>query len=238
MKNAVKTVCFFLAGCLGYLALICSIAASCITNEALMKEGFQNYSEARHLGVAASEYDIYAASVSKQLQGKTENAVIPDPENPGQTKNAFSDKENQHLSDVRKIVSLLTLMRYIGGGAVLMLLLGIYAFGREKRSALFLEVWRGFGWAAPAILLIGLALGIWGLINFKGLFWTFHQVAFTNDLWLLDPNQDLLVALMPIGFFSWYGGVLIRNLLPILGVMICVFLSWVRMGRKEMQKSH
>ena len=66
-----------------------------------------------------------------------------------------------------------------------------------------------------------------------GLFRLFHQVVFTNDLWLLDPQKDILVALMPRPFFSWYSGLLLRNLLPIVGVMVCLFVSWLRLGRKE-----
>ncbi len=39
--------------------------------------------------------------------------------------------------------------------------------------------------------------------GFERLFTTFHQVFFTNDLWLLDPGQDIVIGLMPLAFFMW-----------------------------------
>lgn len=238
MENTAKGFGFFLLGLFAYLALICSIAASCVTNEALLKEGFRQYADARAFGVSPTEYDAYATALADQMKGKTEIARVADKENPGEMKNAFSDRENQHLRDVRGIVKALEVTRYAGGGAALLILLALYLFGKEKRNELFLFAWRGFAHAALLLLSLALALGIWGLCDFDGLFWSFHQFVFTNDLWLLDPNTDLLLSLMPLQFFTWYGGILLKNLLPILGLMLCVLISWLRMGKKEMQKSH
>ena len=50
--------------------------------------------------------------------------------------------------------------------------------------------------------IVGTGLLAWGLIDFDGLFTTFHRIAFTNDGWLLDPKTDLLIRLMPTGFFT------------------------------------
>lgn len=232
-----KRFLFFLLGCVGLLSLIFSISAACVTNEALLKEGFTNYAEARHLGVSPTAYDDYAHAIAQQLKGQAETARIPDPDAPGMMKNAFSDKENRHLTDVRGIVKFMVLFRYIGGGAVLAALLLMYLLGREKRGALFIGVWRGFAAASAFLLMLAAALGVWGAVNFGGLFWAFHKLAFTNDLWLLDPRTDVLVALMPQGFFVWYGKLLLRNLLPIVGVMLCLLVSWLRLGRKETEKT-
>ena len=45
-------------------------------------------------------------------------------------------------------------------------------------------------------------------IDFNSLFILFHQIAFTNDLWLLDPRTDLLIRLMPIEFFVSYAAII------------------------------
>ena len=45
-------------------------------------------------------------------------------------------------------------------------------------------------------------------IDFDSLFILFHKVAFTNDLWLLDPRTDLLIRLMPIEFFISYAAII------------------------------
>ena len=37
--------------------------------------------------------------------------------------------------------------------------------------------------------------------DFHKAFTQFHHVFFTNDLWLLDPKTDLLINILPQGFF-------------------------------------
>ena len=233
MTTFAKRFLFFLLGCVGLLSLIFSISAACVTNEALLQEGFTNHAEARHLGVSPTEYDAYAHALAEHMKGKTETARIPDRENPGQMKDAFSDKENRHLTDVRGIIRFMVLFRYIGGGTVIAAIILLYLFGGQKRGALFMALWRGFAAASAFLLLAAAVLTVWGIADFAGLFRLFHQVVFTNDLWLLDPQRDILVALMPRPFFKWYGSLLLRNLLPIVGVMICLLVSWLRLGRKE-----
>jgi integral membrane protein (TIGR01906 family) len=40
-----------------------------------------------------------------------------------------------------------------------------------------------------------------GLNNFKKAFYIFHELFFDNDLWLLDPDTDLMIRMLPEGFF-------------------------------------
>ena len=58
-------------------------------------------------------------------------------------------------------------------------------------------------------------------IDFNSLFILFHKVAFTNDLWLLNPQTDLLIRLMPIEFFISYaaiiGGLWLLGMVGLLG---------------------
>lgn len=55
-----------------------------------------------------------------------------------------------------------------------------------------------------AILFILLVVGIGALIvstDFERYWTMFHEIVFTNDLWLLDPNTDLLINIVPEDFF-------------------------------------
>ncbi len=38
--------------------------------------------------------------------------------------------------------------------------------------------------------------------DFDALFIRFHQLVFTNDLWLLDPATDALIRMLPEPFFE------------------------------------
>ena len=224
---------FALLGVMGLLALLCSIAANAVTNGNLMKEGFLQFSDTAHLSVKASSYEDYAAAISGYLDGKTDDMQVSDPENPGHKKDAFSEKENLHMQDVRGIVNLLKSMRWLGGGLALALIAGLYLFGKDQRSRLMKQVFQGFSDGALALLSAAAGIGIWGVVNFDGLFWAFHEIGFANDLWLLNPATDLLVALMPMEFFTWYAGEMLKALLPVLGIMICIVIAWYKVGKKE-----
>lgn len=232
MNKLLNRVLYFLLGLIGLLALLCSIAASCVTNEALLKQGFLQFADTKHLGVTAGSYAHYAHGLAQYLDGKTERVQVPAPEDETQMVDAFSAKENQHLADVRGIVSFLKWVRYLGGGGAAAVIAGLYLVKKKDRSRLMGQLLSGFAAASLLILLLALGLGVWGIIDFDGLFWHFHQVAFTNDLWLLDPTQDLLVALMPLPFFTWYAGEMLKSMLPVLGVMALLIIAWLKL-RKE-----
>ena len=231
-----KKIGFAVLGVLGFLALLCSIAASGIVNANWMEQGFLSYADTAHLSVPATEYTHYAKALSGYLDGKTETVEIPSKEDAAVLQLAFSEKENLHLADVRGIVNFLKGMRWVGGGLVIAVIAGMYLFSpQKKKSALLSTILEGFAWGAIALLSLASALCIWGMINFDGLFWCFHQVAFANDLWLLNPQTDLLVALMPIDFFVWYAKELLKSLLPVLGMMLLLIIAWFKVGKKEAQ---
>jgi integral membrane protein (TIGR01906 family) len=44
-------------------------------------------------------------------------------------------------------------------------------------------------------------VGLLSLLDFSGLWTRFHQIAFRNDLWMLDPRTDYLIMLFPEPFW-------------------------------------
>lgn len=232
MKQAWKRVLFALLGVMGLLSLLCSIAAACVTNTDLITRGFNSFADGKSFGVPASEYPTYAKAIAQYLDGKTDAVQVPAREDHTQLVNAFSETESLHLQDVRSIVSTLKLIRWIAGGGTVAALAALYLLAKNREKAMQ-DAFRGFAAGSILLLAAGLGLAAWGMVNFNGLFWTFHQVVFSNDLWLMNPGTDLLVALMPLSFFRWYGTVLLKNLLPVLGIMLAIIIAWFKVGRKE-----
>ena len=227
-----KRILYLCLGLVGFISLLCSIAASSVTNEALMKQGFLNYSQTAHLSVPAGRYGDYAKAITHYLDGKTAAVQVTSPDS-GELENAFSDKENAHLADVRGIVAALKIVRWAGGGLVIGLLAFLY-FSHKTQPAQFLsDAVRGFALSALFLLLITTGLTVWGAVNFDGLFVTFHKLSFSNDLWLLNPNTDLLLALMPLNFFIWYAGEMGKSMLPVLGMMLALIVAWLKIGKTQ-----
>ena len=64
---------------------------------------------------------------------------------------------------------------------------------------------QGAGWGMAGFFGIAAFLAVWAVVDFEGLFVTFHRVAFPQGGWVLDPRTDLLIRLMPVSFFIRLG---------------------------------
>ena len=228
--KALKKIGFTLLGLLGLVALMCSIAASCVTNANLMYQGFINHGNTAHLNFPGEYYDEAAQGIAQYMDGQKD--AIPHPDGSGNP--LFSEDEMLHLKDVQGIVSILKIIRWAGG---LMAIAGIgiawFLSKKKEPNTVMQSVWQGFAWASGILFSLAAGLCIWALCDFDSLFLAFHHLAFSNDLWLMDPNTDLMIAMMPETFFMWYGGEMLKSLLPIFGCMLCLLISWLKLGRKE-----
>lgn len=228
--KALKKIGFVLLGIVSLLALLCSIAAGCVTNSALMEQGFLQYADTKQFDFFPTLYGKTALSISRYLDGQ--KSTVPDPRD--ETKCLFSDDEMLHLADVKGIVKGLKAMRWIGGGLALGAIAVAWVLSKKKESdRLMKDIWQGFAWASGILFTLAAGIGIWALCDFDSLFLTFHRLAFANDLWLMDPRTDLMIAMMPQPFFVWYGGEMLKAMLPIFGIMLCLIIAWLKVGRKE-----
>lgn len=110
----------------------------------------------------------------------------------------FSDRETEHVKDVKGLVQLdyrvqIASAAYIGAFIVAGF---VVARGRFRRILAGRLIWGGF---LTIALLI--ALGIWALVDFESMFLVFHLSSFSNELWILNPGDNLLL-MFPEGFFN------------------------------------
>ncbi len=104
---------------------------------------------------------------------------------------AFNTREIQHMVDVKDIYIKLNYLKLFS----LLMIIGIIALIRKKYllNGMYYSAGLSFG----AATLLGIIISI----NFNKAFIFFHEIAFSNDLWLLDPRTDLLINLLPLSFF-------------------------------------
>ena len=81
-------------------------------------------------------------------------------------------------------------------------------------------------------------LGVVLATDFSNAFVTFHHIFFDNDLWILDPRVDMLVNIVPEGFFFDTAARILGLFLGAL-VLLCGLSLWYlgrsprRSGRRE-----
>lgn len=130
------------------------------------------------------------------LRGDREDLVVDTVVN-GKTREFFNDREKAHMADVQKL--------FLGGlnlrlGAMVVLaascvaLLLVKADWKKVLPKSFLAGAGGF------ILVSGIFAALIAS-DFNKYFVMFHEIFFDNDLWLLDPRTDLLIRMLPEGFF-------------------------------------
>lgn len=114
----------------------------------------------------------------------------------GKEQDFFSPRDKMHMIDVKNLFIIGRIIRNVIF-IVLLLISAILIYDKKIRFDIgnFLLTSSIVG-ILPIIILVILIN-----IDFYKYFTIFHEIFFTNDLWLLDPNADRLVNIFPESFF-------------------------------------
>lgn len=135
----------------------------------------------------------------------------------------FGERETLHMIDVKELFERGFTIKWISLGLATMA--SAYLYNKDKA---------GLGKLLYRTSLVGLGmmvlLGAVIYLNFELAFELFHEVLFTNDLWLLNPNTDTLIQMLPLDFFyrlsfkiaTMYGVAMLIAL--VMGISLDVFL--------------
>lgn len=118
--------------------------------------------------------------------------------------NAFSEREKQHLLDVRKIVGILTILLYaLIVMFVVFLVASIFILKFNKFVLDFVGKVLVFG----GFLTVLLAAILFFLISsdFSASFESFHRLLFTDGTYAFDPAKEMIVRLYPEQIFMDIG---------------------------------
>lgn len=197
--------------CLPFLLLTAGVAGA-VNSPWLYHYGFDKYDISQTTGLTAPELKKAASGLISYFNSDEEYislTVIKD----GEPFELFNQREVAHLKDVKELFHLdyrilLGTLAYALG----YLSFSLPAKKRRRKLAGAVKIGSGF------TLAMMLALGLGALIGFDRLFWQFHLISFSNDLWLLDPATDYLVMLFPQGF--WYDATLLCGLATTAGAVV------------------
>ena len=110
----------------------------------------------------------------------------------------YNETEILHMWDVKALIRTMYNVQLIAGLYILLFIPAGLAIAPRSFPRVLLKL---ILWGAALTLGIVLTAGLLSLTGFSQTFYVFHQVAFTNDLWKLDPARDFLIAMFPEGFF-------------------------------------
>lgn len=148
---------------------------------------------------AYDEYNIenVTGKTHSELMGVTSDLLIYLRGNAGDEilEPNFNEREILHMKDVQVLFKYGFILKYI---SIIMsiVIIGLFITKGEK-DILGRYMYKGLfiNWIIAALLIVMINL------DFNKYFTYFHEIFFTNDLWLLDPNTDLLIQMLPEDFF-------------------------------------
>lgn len=137
---------------------------------------------------------------------KGDRVTLADPEDSF----AYSEKETAHMKDVQGLFLLLERIAWIGFCVGIVIL--VFALTRRVSGA---TIWVS---SLGSLLVVGIFAGFM-MNEFQSAFVRFHQLLFTNDMWLLDPSRDFLIQIMPEPFFVEAASLLFLRILVAYGLL-------------------
>lgn len=173
---------------------------------------FEKNGTVERTGIAKEDLMILAGGLVSYLADDTDHLDFVLPVH-GESREIFGWREKEHMVDVKAIFVGLDRLKF---AALLLLVLG-GAWHIIKKQPLY-PVLIG---QMLVTLVFGALLGLAMAVDFSRTFVLFHEVFFSNDLWLLDPNTEILIQMLPESFFM---GMAVRILVLHLALSLSIGL--------------
>ena len=151
---------------------------------------------AEHIQISEEELMIVTERLLDFMRGRYDNLYIT-ATIAGEERQFFNQREIYHMEDVRDLFLAGYTIRNVAIAMFSLSLAYLIFFNRDA-----LEVFAKcyvFGISFFLLSILGLVLLI--LTDFETYFIIFHEILFSNDLWILNPATDLLINLVPLQFF-------------------------------------
>jgi integral membrane protein (TIGR01906 family) len=190
-----------------------------VTDRDFMLRGFRDNQVAQTTGLDPQQLERIADAFVAYFQappGQIQLQVTAF----GQSRPLSNDKEVQHMEDVQALIQLFLRMQLIAA-AVAVVRLALALVPNRDLAALGRDMLLSTGLMVALVAVIG----VLSLLDFDALWTRFHQIAFRNDLWQLDPTRDYLIMLFPEPF--WFAGTIRMALTVALQTVVVAVIGTV-----------
>ena len=179
------------------VALITTTIRVAISEQAVYNYAVRNYGAEQASGIPQSELIKANGQIRNYLVRPDAGPLAPKVTNSsGDTVSLFNAKETAHMADVRSLVQAMFSVQVLSVAIVLTL------------AVIMIALWPTRALAAATLYGSVLTLAVLGLTavaamsGFDAAWAKFHGIAFSNDLWELDPRTDHLIQMFPEAFWQ------------------------------------
>lgn len=192
MKALYHVVGLIAAFCLMFVVLITSVEVVVYCRDGYFEKEYTKYHVLERVSMEMDDLLFVTDEMMEYLKGNRENLVVETIVD-GKEREFFNEKEKRHMKDVQDLFLGAIKLRRL---AVCIILLSVLLLQKQ-----WLVLLRMLQWSIG--LFLGGIAGLAALVStdFTKYFTYFHLLFFDNFDWYLNPKTDLLINIVPEGFF-------------------------------------
>ena len=224
MKKAFVYILAVIGALAAVIALIFTAMQAVVFDESRFHRAYEKYDRYEYIGIAKEDLDEVTHQLLEYMKGNREDIVMY-ADIQGERQMVFEEREQLHMVDVLKLFDAgFTIRNICALAAVLIFVLIILLYKKSASKIIARGYLIGFGIFFVLLVVLGIAM----IVDFSTLFTKFHLLLFDNDLWLLDPKEDIMIQMFPEEFFNGLGiwiGIYAIIFITIPAVLSAVYLK-------------
>ena len=169
----------------------------------LYEYSFDRYDAETSTGVARSELNRAARDLIRYFNDDRptiQTLVTQD----GQPVRLYNERETSHLHDVKNLFRTVFRVQEASLAFALVYVVGVFVWASEAPLRVLARTVLRSSLFTLGLLILA---SVGAVVGFDDLWTSFHLLAFTNDLWKLDPDTDHLIQMFPRDF--WFDATLL-----------------------------
>jgi integral membrane protein (TIGR01906 family) len=166
-----------------------------VTDQSFMMHGFRDHNVAARTGLDDAQLERVADAFVAYFQappGQIQLQVVAF----GRSRPLFNDREVAHMQDVQALVHWFLRLQVVAAVVAVVRVGVAVVFDRASEP-----IGREMVWSTAFMIALVIVVAVLSFLDFDALWTRFHQIAFRNGLWLLDPTRDYLIMLFPPPFW-------------------------------------
>lgn len=154
---------------------------------------------AEKIGMSVEDLSRVTLQLTDYIRGRWDSLEQITAEIDGENRQVFNEREIAHMLDVKDLFQFAAKVRNIALTSIVILLIILYFSSNRK---LFRYLAASYLTAAGLLLLLLIIAVPIIQSNFTYYWDQFHYLFFDNDLWILNPETDIMIQMVPEPFFN------------------------------------
>lgn len=195
---------------------------------------YEKYAVTESLGMNLNDVMEVTDYMMDYLIGREEElSIVTDVD--GETQDFFNEQDRLHMADVRNLFLGGLKIRTFCAAAALLLIIGLILGKADWKR----QLPRAYLWALGILAVMIVLLAVAFSVDFTRCFTIFHEIFFTNDLWMFNPGEDYMIRMLPEGFFF---DMVVRIGLTFIGMLLALgviaAILYYNPGKRILRRRH